>query len=107
MLNSFSLTKTIPVAMTLIVLGSAVAQAEWRRNTTTVGPNGGVWTSEGQGECNNGTCTSRQIYTGPRGNVVTREGYTTCANGLCRGEATYTGPQGRKWTRSRHFQRVQ
>jgi hypothetical protein len=107
MQNPLLLTRTIPVAMMLMVLGSAAAHAEWRRNTTTVGPNGGVWTSEGQGECVNGTCTSTQRITGPRGRVTTREGYTTCANGQCQGETTITGPQGRQWKRSRQFQRVQ
>jgi hypothetical protein len=106
MRNSVFLAKSIPAAFALMMLTSAAAHADWQRTTTTIGPKGGVWTSEGQGQCQNGICTSNQQYTGPRGNVTTRTGQSSCANGVCEGSATYTGPKGRQWNRSWRAERV-
>jgi hypothetical protein len=99
-------TRSFLLAAALLAATSAAANAQgWQRNSTTVGPHGGVSTSQGSGSCSGGTCSSTQRYTGPAGNVVTRQGSTTCSGGTCRGTATYAGPAGRTATRTRTFSR--
>lgn len=96
---------TLAAALVLAIASTTAAEAGWKRNSTTVGPNGGVWSSTGSGSCSGGSCASNQTWTGPGGNTVTRNGSTSCANGSCSGTATYTGPGGRTVTRNRSITR--
>lgn len=101
--------KKLAVVAMAAVLGTAFAASAnaqgWERNRTTVGPNGGVWTFKGQGECYGGSCGSNQVWTGPAGNSVNRSGSSSCAGGSCSGTATWTGPRGKTVQRSRSFRR--
>lgn len=97
--------KTLSVALFTVVATAGVANAGWERTTTTVGPHGGVWTSQGKGACTRGVCASKQKVTAPNGRTWTRRGYTACARGGCKGQAFFTGPRGGAWTRTRAFRR--
>lgn len=98
--------KLAAVATALLLTGAMITEASaYSRSSTTVGPRGGVWSSQGSGSCSGGSCASSQSVTGPRGHSATRQGSTTCSGGSCQGSATYTGPRGNTATRSRSLSR--
>lgn len=97
---------TLAATAALVGLIAATTSANaWERSRRTVGPNGGVWTFNGKGNCANGSCNSQQRWTGPNGGTVNREGSTTCAGGVCNGSSRWTGPNGRQVETQRQFRR--
>lgn len=49
----------------------------WERDVRVTGPNGGVYTREGQGACSGGDCAFSGTVTGPRGNTGVYSGSST------------------------------
>jgi hypothetical protein len=95
--------KTIlPLVIAALVSLSSVsmAHAEWKRNSTATGPNGGVITQQGAGSCANGVCSSNQTWTGPNGRQATRQSQTICYQGVCKRAATVTTPAGKQFKRT-------
>lgn len=97
--------KALSIAAVIAIAGTTTASADWQRNVTTTGPNGGVWTQNASGSCSGGSCTSQKTWTGPQGRSWSRQGSATCSGGQCNGTTTWRGAGGRTWTRSRSVRR--
>lgn len=46
----------------------------WTRSVVGQNANGGVWTNNGGGSCNNGACSSGSTYVGPQGRTIQSQG---------------------------------
>lgn len=88
-----------------LAFAPAAEAGSWKRSSTTVGPYGGVWNSNGGGSCAGGVCNWSGTTVGPGGGVYTRSGQAVrTAPGQWQVNSQATGPRGGTVTRSSNWQ---